>query len=632
MEKKHLNIKQVKEENKKETKNEIEIKEEENKKETKNEIEIKEEENKIETKEEENKKEFNTVIGIDLGTTNSCVGIWRNGKVEIVPNEIGERTTPSVVYFDFDKNERLIGKAAKNKNEHKIYDAKRLIGRNYDDKEIEEDMKYWPFKVIKDDNNRPLLEIEYYGKIEQFYPEEISAMILSKLKKNAEDYYGYEIKDAIITVPAYFNDLQRQCTKNAGIIAGLNVIKIINEPTAAAIAYGFDKNNNEKKKYILVFDFGGGTLDVTILLLDNNIFEVKSTCGNSHLGGNDLDNELMKYCINEFKKETNINLSNDIKAINKLKKECEIGKIAFSNFDDFTFDIYNIIEKKSLYIEMHRQNFEDICQKYFDECFVIIEKALKDANLKKEEIDDVILVGGSSKIPKINEMIKDYFNKEPCKSINPDEVVAIGATIQAVICNNIGNEKTKKELLLLDVTPLSIGISCNKKMDFIIPRNTTIPCNKTINYKTVNDNQKIISFKIYQGESNNYKDNIYIGKFKYENISSKEKGKIIIQITFSLDINGILTVSANELGNDNEMKIEYNRLYNDKVDELIKKFENFECDKKKKELRRTCELYLQKGSENQKNKANEIIKWYKNNHDLEKKIYQEKLNEMKNCH
>ena len=582
-------------------------------------------------KEKINKEE--TVIGIDLGTTYSCVGIWKNRKVEIVPNEIGERTTPSIVSFD--KNERLIGKAAKNKNKNKniIYDAKRLIGRNYNDKEIQEDMKYWPFKVIKDNNNRPLFEIKYDdGKIEKFYPEEISSMILSKLKEDAENFCGSEIKKGIITVPAYFNDLQRQCTKNAGKIAGLDDIIIINEPTAAAIAYALQKNNNEKK-YILVFDFGGGTLDVTILLLNKKIFEVKSTCGNSHLGGEDLDNEIIKYCINEFKNETNIDLSNNKKVINRLKNICENAKIELSNTIYTILNIENITTGKDLNIEITRGTFEEMCQKYFYKCFEIIKQALKDAHLKKEQIDDIILVGGSTKIPKIKEMIKEYFNKEPCDSINPDEVVALGATIQAAICNNIEDESLKNCILLIDVTPLSIGLKkYNNKMDFIIPRNTRIPCSTTINYLTVKDNQTKISFSIYQGESENCQDNIYIGKFQFEKITPQLKGKNIIEITFSIDINGILQISAKEKGKDNRIEAEYNVLNNEKIEELKNKFETFECNSKKLELKRTCELYLDIGSENQKNKANEILDWYKNNRHLKKNIYEKKLKELKDCH
>ena len=581
---------------------------------------------------------------MDLGTIYSCVGIWKNTKIVIIPNDIGERTTPSVVCFT--ENERLIGKAAKNNNKNyknKIYDSKRLIGRNFEDKEIQEDMKYWPFKVIKDNNNKPLFEVEYKKEKVTFYPEQISAMILSKLKNNAEAFCGCEIKDAIITVPAYFNDIQRQCTKIAGKIAGLNVIRIINEPTAAAIAYGLD--NNEEEKYILVFDFGGGTLDVTILLLNKNIFEVKSTCGNSHLGGNDLDNELIKYCINEFNNTNYIDLSYNKRAINRLKKECESLKILLSASLETSIELANIVDGEDLNLTITRFEFENICQKYFDECFVIIEKALKDANLKKEEIDDIVLVGGSSRIPKIQEMITIYFGKNPHKEINPDEAIASGAAILgATIIDNINDDKIK-DLKIIDITPLSLGIGLvNGEMDVIIPKNTTIPCKKTINYRTVKDNQKKIVLKIYQGEREFSKNNIYLGKCVLNNIPPKPKGNILIQVTFSIDINGVLNVLAIEKSGGIEKTIVLNMIYNglneEKIEELNKKNNEIneedkkilESNKKRFELMETCYYYQKDGSQKQKQMASEIIEWAKKNRYEEKKEYEEKLREIKDCH
>ena len=585
------------------------------------------------------------ILGIDLGTTYSCVGIWKNKKIEIIPNEIGERTTPSVVCFS--ENERLIGKPAKNNNKNyknKIYDAKRLIGRNFNDKEIQEDMKYWPFKVIKDNNNKPLFEVEYQKEKETFYPEQISAMILSKLKKNAEEFCGYEIKDAIITVPAYFNDIQRQCTKIAGKIAGLNVIRIINEPTAAAIAYGLDKYNDEEK-YILVFDFGGGTLDVSILLLNENIFEVKSTCGNSHLGGSDLDNELMKYCINEFKNQTDIDISSDKKAINRLKKECESIKIILSASLETYVDIQYITSDNDLNFTITRFDFENICQKYFDECFLIIEEALKDAKLKKEEIDDIVLVGGSSKIPKIQEMITIYFGKKPHKDINPDEAIASGAAILgATIMKNIDDDKIKN-LKIIDITPLSLGIGLgNGEMDVIIPKNTKIPCKKTINYRTIKDNQKKIVLKIYQGEREYSKNNFYLGKCVLYNIPPKPKGDILIHVTFSIDINGVLNVLAIEKSGGIENTINLNMIYNGIKEETIEELNNknnkineddnklLESNKKRLELMETCYYYQKDGSQKQKQMASEILKWAKKNRYEEKNVYEEKLREIKECH
>ena len=586
-----------------------------------------------------------TILGIDLGTTYSCIAIWRNNKIEIIPNEIGERTTPSVVYFD--TNEILIGKPAKMKsknNGNKIYDAKRLIGRNYDDKEIQEDMKYWPFKVIKDNNNRPLFEVEYKKKIEQYYPEQISAIILSKLKTNAENFCGHEITDAIITVPAYFNDLQRQCTKNAGTIAGLNVLRIINEPTSAAIAYGLNNKDNEKKKYILVYDFGGGTLDVTILLLDKNIFEVKATCGNSHLGGEDFDNELMKFCINQFKEETGIDISDNKKAINRLKNECEKTKIILSATIETSIEITYIIDNIDLNLTINRYDFESRCKKYFDECLVIIKKALKEANLNKEEIDDVVLVGGSSNIPKIQEMIKDYFNKKPLKNINPDEAIASGAAILAATINNIDDIKLKN-LKIIDITPLSLGIGLsNGEMDVIIPKNTKIPCEKTINYRTIKDNQKKIVLKVYQGEREYSKNNAYLGKCVLNNIPPKPKGDIVINVTFSIDINGVLNIVAIEksggIKNTINLNMVYNGLNKEKIEEFVIKNNKINEDDKKKlesnkkrfELFETCYYYKKDGSNKQKKMALEIIKWAKKNRFEEKSVYEEKLRQIKDCH
>ena len=583
-------------------------------------------------------------LGIDLGTTYSCIGIWRNGGVEIIPNEFGSRTTPSVVSFY--NNEILIGSAAKSNYrnfKNTIYDAKRLIGRNYDDKEIQEDMKYWPFKVIKDNNNRPSFEVEYLGTIKKFYPEEISAMILSKLKRNAEAYFQHEINDAIITVPAYFNDLQRKATKDAGKIAGLNVLRIINEPTAAAIAYRLDRYKEERN--ILVFDLGGGTLDVSILSLDGNIFEVKATGGNNHLGGEDFDNALVEHCINEFKNKTDIDISENKKAIRRLKNECENCKLCLSTCLEYDIELDCFAEGEEFNITITRNEFEDMCRKYFDECFVIIEKALEDANLTKENIDEIILVGGSSRIPKIQQMIKHYFNKEPNKSINPDEAIAIGAGyLAATVVDDYVVDKLE-DLIIIDVTPLSLGIGLsNGEMDVIIPKHTVIPCEKTINYRTIKDNQKKIVLKIYQGEREYSKNNTYLGKCVLNNITPKPKGEILINVTFSIDINGILNIFAIEksggIENTISLNMNYNGLNDEKIEELIKKNNKIIEDDKKKiesnnkriELEETCYYYQKDGSEKQKKMALEILKWAKKNRYEEKSVYEEKLREIKECH
>ena len=376
----------------------------------------------------------NKAIGIDLGTTYSCVGVYNNNKVEIIPNEMGMNTTPSVVSFE--GKERLIGQAAKDKitqnYKNTIYDAKRLIGRRYTDKTVKEDMKKWPFKIEKDENSdRPLIVVEYLNEIKKFFPEEISSMVLGKMKKIAEDYLSTSITDAIITVPAYFNDSQRQSTKDAGRIAGLNVMRIINEPTAAAIAYGLD-NKSDNEKTVLVFDLGGGTFDVSILVLNEETFEVKSTSGNTHLGGEDFDNRLMQFCIEKFKEETDVNIELNQKALRRLKQYCENAKRALSSAIETTIEIENLAKNEDLNVTITRIEFEEKCKDLFEKCFESIKQAMEEAGLSKNEIDDIVLVGGSSRIPKIQEMIKQFFNgKELCKSINPDEAVAYGAAYQA---------------------------------------------------------------------------------------------------------------------------------------------------------------------------------------------------------
>ena len=394
-------------------------------------------------------------LGIDLGTTYSCVGIYRNGKVDVIPNETGGRITPSVVAFT--KNERLVGDKAKgqiNKNfKNTVYDAKRLIGRDFDDPEVQKDIKLWPFKVIRGDNNKPKIEVEYKGKKESLYPEEISACILAKLKQNAKDYLGREVNDAIITCPAYFDDLQRKATQMAGKIAGLNVLRIINEPTAAAIAYGLQKENQGEKN-VLIFDLGGGTFDVTILSIDNNLLEVRSTCGDTHLGGEDFDN-ILQHCINEFKDQSHIDIANNQKALRRLKILCEKAKINLSSMQETQIDVDALAEGEDFNITITRPEFEDLCKERFNKTLEIVDQALKDANLGKDRIDDVILVGGSTRIPRIQQIVTDYFGKELNKTLHPDELVAIGAAIQGAIANNVEDEGLER-LVLLDVTPLSL--------------------------------------------------------------------------------------------------------------------------------------------------------------------------------
>ena len=572
----------------------------------------------------------NKAIGIDLGTTYSCVGVYNNNKVEIIPNEMGMNTTPSVVSFE--GKERLIGQAAKDKitqnYKNTIYDAKRLIGRRYTDKTVKDDMKKWPFKIEKDENSdRPLIVVEYLNEIKKFFPEEISSMVLGKMKKIAEDYLSTSIKDAIITVPAYFNDSQRQSTKDAGRIAGLNVMRIINEPTAAAIAYGLD-NKSDNEKTVLVFDLGGGTFDVSILVLNEDTFEVKSTSGNTHLGGEDFDNRLMQFCIEKFKEETDVNIELNQKALRRLKQYCENAKRALSSAIETTIEIDNLAEDEDLNITISRAEFEEKCKDLFEKCFESIKQAMEEAGLSKNEIDDIVLVGGSSRIPKIQEMIKQFFNgKELCKNINPDEAVAYGAAYQASVlkANECGDEGLEK-LVLVDVTPLSLGIEVQGGiMSNIIKKNTPIPFKKVKKYKTTVENQAEAKITIYQGERKLVKDNVKIGDFTVKIKGRGPAGSIKFNITFEVDVNSVLNVSAVEIKENvtsecvvTAEKMQMSEELIEKKIEEAKKFKeqaqkNVEAIRERINLENMCYSYKQKANNNQMNIINEILKWVQKN-------------------
>ena len=590
--------------------------------------------------------EYELSLGIDLGTTYSCVAYWWNGKVDVIPNETGARITPSIVSFT--KTERIIGDGAKTQAvrnyQNTIYDAKRLIGRSFDDPEIQKDIKLWPFKVINDpETKKPKIEVKYKGKTETFFPEEISAFVLTKMKQIAKDYIGKEVTDAIITCPAYFNDLQRKATQMAGKIAGLNVLRIINEPTAAAIAYGYGNNEeNKSKKFILIFDLGGGTFDVTILYIEGTIFDVKSTCGDMHLGGEDFDNILVQHCINEFKENTGHDISKNQKAIRRLKSECEKIKKNLSTQDEVTFDIDALAEGEDLQITIARPEFQDMCKSLFDKTIPIVETALKDANLKKNQIDEIVLVGGSTRIPKIQQMVKEFFNKEPSKQVHPDEAVAIGAAIQAAISNNI-DEPGLEKLVLLDVTPLSLGLELSSgKMDVLIKKNSTIPCENTQKYKTTKDNQNKISVKVYQGERLLAKENKFLGKCDITNIPPKPKGQVVVEVTFVLDINGTLSVTAKEKsgGKTSDLTIKMDsEMGEDIIEELEKKAKTMEQDdleiilttKTRAQLQDLCLELKNKGNEKQKKKADETYKWVKKNTEQNRDTYLQKIEELKNA-